>query len=67
MKVFKFFKEKPYFEVGEKMGLLEETIFKHVWNEDLEMYERDGFHTEAIWLLILAVAVAILWISIVLL
>ena len=66
MKIFEFFKEKPYFEVDEKMGFWEETIFKHVWNEDIEMYQRDGFHTEIIWLIILALAVLILWISIIL-
>lgn len=64
MKIFEFFLKTPYFGTDEKMGFWEETIFKHFWNDDLGMFERNGFNTEVIWLIILTIAVVILWLSV---
>lgn len=64
MKTFKFFLETPYFETDEEMGFWEEAIFKHAWNDDLGMFERNGFHTEVIWIVLLTIAVGLLWLGI---
>ena len=59
-KIIEFFKGDRVFPIDEKMNLLEEVIFNHRYDRDIDMMVRDGISLEAISFGVLLVIIILL-------